>query len=40
MHAIMLVLLGTLAAVGLLTLIAIGTVIKFGDNELTKFRSW
>jgi hypothetical protein len=40
MHAVMLVVLGTLAAIGLLTLIAIATVIKFGDSELTKFRSW
>lgn len=40
MHLILLVCLGTLAAIGLLTLIAIATVVKFGDSQLTKFRSW
>jgi hypothetical protein len=32
--------IGALAAIGLLTLVAIGTVIKFGDDHLSKLKAW
>lgn len=40
MHAVLIVLLGVLAAIGLLTLIAIATVIKFGDDQLSRLKAW
>jgi ABC-type methionine transport system permease subunit len=40
MHLIWLTVLGTLAAIGALTLIAITYVIRFGDSALNGINSW
>lgn len=40
MNIVVLVILGVLAAIGFLTLVAVYTVIKFGDESLTRIRSW
>ena len=40
MHLIWLTVLGTLAAIGALTLIAITYVIRFGDGVLSDIHSW
>jgi hypothetical protein len=39
-HYFMVVLLGVLAAVGALTLIAISAVLRFGDETLQDLRKW
>jgi hypothetical protein len=36
----MVVVLGVLAAVGMLTLIAIAAVLRFGDETLQELRKW
>ena len=40
MHLIWLTVLGTLASIGLLTLLAIAYVIRFGDSALSDIQSW
>ena len=40
MHIIWLTILGTLASIGLLTLIAITYVIRFGDGALSDIHQW
>lgn len=40
MHFFLLVVLGVLAAVGTLTLIAIAAVVSFGDETLKELRTW
>lgn len=40
MHYLMLVVLGVLASIGALTLIAIGAVLRFGDETLQELRKW
>lgn len=38
MHVAWLVILGTLAAIGALTLVAIYSVVRFGDESLNSFK--
>jgi hypothetical protein len=40
MHFVLLVVLGVLAAIGMLTLIAIASVLRFGDETLQALRKW
>ena len=40
MHLIWLTVLGTLAAIGALTLIAITYVIRFGDSAFSDMKAW
>lgn len=40
MHFALLILLGVLAAVGMLTIIAVAAVVSFGDETLTELRKW
>lgn len=40
MHFVLLTLLGVLASIGLLTLVAIGAVLQFGDETLQDLRKW
>lgn len=40
MHYVLVVIISTLAAIGLLTLVAIGSVIRFGDDALGKLQAW
>lgn len=34
------IIIGVLAAIGLLTIVAIFSVIRFGDEALSKLKSW
>lgn len=40
MNTIVLICLGVLAAIGALTLVAIASVIRFGDNALGEVNKW
>ena len=40
MHYVLVVIISTLAAIGLLTIVAIASVIRFGDGALGKLQSW
>lgn len=40
MNLIWLTILGTLASIGMLTLIAITYVIRFGDDALSGMKTW
>lgn len=40
MHYFLLIALGVLAAVGMLTLVAIAAVLRFGDETLQDLRKW
>lgn len=40
MHYVLLIVIGTLATVGMLTLIAIAAVLRFGDETLQELRKW
>jgi hypothetical protein len=40
MHYVLLIMLGVLASIGLLTLVAIGAVLRFGDETLQDLRKW
>jgi hypothetical protein len=40
MHVVLLLLLGVLASIGLLTLVAIAAVLRFGDETLQDLRKW
>lgn len=40
MHFVLLILLGVLASIGMLTLIAVAAVVSFGDETLEELRKW
>lgn len=40
MHLLLLVVLGVLASIGMLTLIAIAAVVSFGDETVRELRKW
>jgi len=40
MHYVLLIVLGVLAAIGMLTIIAIAAVLRFGDETLLELRKW
>jgi hypothetical protein len=40
MHYALLIVLGVLAAIGMLTIIAIAAVLRFGDETLQGLRKW
>lgn len=40
MHYFLLIILGVLASVGMLTIIAIAAVLRFGDETLQDLRKW
>lgn len=39
-HTVLLIALGVLASIGMLTLIAIAAVLRFGDETLQDLRKW
>jgi hypothetical protein len=40
LHYFLLIVLGVLAAIGMLTIIAIAAVLRFGDETLQDLRKW
>lgn len=40
MHYFLLIALGVLASIGMLTIIAIAAVLRFGDETLQELRQW
>jgi hypothetical protein len=40
MHYVLIVALGVLASIGMLTLIAVMAVLRFGDETLQDLRKW
>ena len=40
MHLLVLIVLGTLATIGALTLVAVYSVIRFGDDSLRELSEW